>query len=735
MGERSWWREEGHSVSARLKKNFSAISGLFYNLKDYYYDSKDKESTRYSSWASQFEKANRGLLESITELYEERDKEDEEKTEKSNARLLKRFKAVNANMEELLPLLNNVNFELSDERDDRQSRRHSGHLKNPSFEESDHYREHFVRLQTFYARHIRSVRGDLLLTWTRLLWLVREMMKDPEAFWKGISPPEVRTLEPNWFKMLWAVMMRPELDSWYITMVAYTEEDIHAAQDQRQLAYRTQIIAADKLKKGAMNYYQQAPMYQFALRVLALHYFRLPQQVGMSLFSAFNTSESVSEQMKENYDFDFDVTLPMSKGFGSIYLSDIPKELRLSNNFSENSLHNSATEFDSRPQSDPIPKKTHLSVLMWKDFHDKLNDRYITPAPSTRIPVYVEDEDEPDNSEWERAGKEDEEMRTKADDTNYLSSLQNDSMLFFIFFKEWLNYIRAHTQGTPISVRDVVGFSEMTRYFVSSITKSEEWFTPGALNECAMACMASDRKLFDLFLKMMVKRTRSDHFQSVSGCISTIDGWLKYISNQRIRFQIDAFDLDFFKVTIDAIINTDHHQLINKVLMLLYYHAPLFETECRKELYGDYLLDEKFLPLFTHWDEGVRNTFQQIIVYRLLISKRSNLETAQFRNVREGRRRPSLQNRIGAEEVIDFLLLKRLNEHVSRLEDKIKEEKATGIDNDFISSTLIYGKRSMVEYNVYMNRYKTWEASEQEIPKLVPMSMIKGTRGSKVDAS
>lgn len=120
-------------------------------------------------------------------------------------------------------------------------------------------------------------------------------------------------------------------------MVAYTEEDIHAAQDQRQLAYRTQIIAADKLKKGAMNYYQQAPMYQFALRVLALHYFRLPQQVrrnggkfefrivtmeqvGMSLFSAFNTSENVSEQMKENYDFDFDVTLPMSKGFGSIYL-------------------------------------------------------------------------------------------------------------------------------------------------------------------------------------------------------------------------------------------------------------------------------------------------------------------------------------------------------------------------------------------------------------------------------
>lgn len=70
--------------------------------------------SEWLQWASQFEKANRGLLESITELYEERDKEDEEKTEKSNARLLKRFKAVNANMEELLPLLNSVNFELSD---------------------------------------------------------------------------------------------------------------------------------------------------------------------------------------------------------------------------------------------------------------------------------------------------------------------------------------------------------------------------------------------------------------------------------------------------------------------------------------------------------------------------------------------------------------------------------------------------------------------------------------------
>lgn len=43
--------------------------------------------------------------------------------------------------------------------------------------------------------------------------------------------------------------------------------------------------------------------------------------------------------------------------------SDIPKELRLSNNFSENSLHNSATEFDSRPREDILSSFISFSSL------------------------------------------------------------------------------------------------------------------------------------------------------------------------------------------------------------------------------------------------------------------------------------------------------------------------------------------------------------------------------------
>jgi len=65
-----------------LKKNLSAISGLFYGLKDYYYDTKDKEGSRYGQWTTQFERQIKVVLDNITELNEEREVPTEDRSEK-----------------------------------------------------------------------------------------------------------------------------------------------------------------------------------------------------------------------------------------------------------------------------------------------------------------------------------------------------------------------------------------------------------------------------------------------------------------------------------------------------------------------------------------------------------------------------------------------------------------------------------------------------------------------------
>lgn len=49
---------------------------------------------------------------------------------------------------------------------------------------------------------------------------------------------------------------------------------------------------------------------------------------------------------------------------------------------------------------------------------------------------------------------------------------------------------------------------------------------------------------------------------------------------------------------------------------MLYYHIDIFNGDNRKILLQDFILEKNFYQLFLHWDEVVRNTFHQFIIYK-----------------------------------------------------------------------------------------------------------------------
>jgi hypothetical protein len=69
-----------------------------------------------------------------------------------------------------------------------------------------------------------------------------------------------------------------------------------------------------------------------------------------------------------------------------------------------------------------------------------------------------------------------------------------------------------------------------------------------------------------------------------------------------------------------------------KTLAFLYNYADLFRGEARKAVFCDLLIKQHFFSLFLHWDDGARNAFQQIIVFKVTKGRiKSNSQTIRLK--------------------------------------------------------------------------------------------------------
>jgi len=134
-----------------------------------------------------------------------------------------------------------------------------------------------------------------------------------------------------------------------------------------------------------------------------------------------------------------------------------------------------------------------------------------------------------------------------------------------------------------------------------------------------------DPGVLNYYLNIVFSRTNVYNIASVNDVLLYLDLWLRELSRRKLKLPRD-FDAQYFSEAIKVVISTDHHQLILRILSILYNYAELFTGHVRRTVFIDSLLTQHFFTLFLHWEPTVRNTFQQILVYKMLSQKRSDVK-------------------------------------------------------------------------------------------------------------
>ncbi|KAL6042037.1 HECT domain-containing protein [Balamuthia mandrillaris] len=166
-----------------------------------------------------------------------------------------------------------------------------------------------------------------------------------------------------------------------------------------------------------------------------------------------------------------------------------------------------------------------------------------------------------------------------------------------------------------------------------------------------------------------------------------------------------------------------------KLLTVIYNHADVFRANARRALFGDLLLRKHFFPLFLHWDFNVRNTFHQLLVYKMVRLKRSVLRQEGFRVGELARQKHQQQLQaqrtqsftVDPEHNNDAFLYGELEDRLAMLQDQLR-----GTRHDLYPKELeVYVPAALSEYKRYLSYYFMWE-SEGNVtaPKLVPLSLL-----------
>lgn len=138
--------------------------------------------------------------------------------------------------------------------------------------------EFILHVSEMFPRHVRHCREILIDLWEQLLPIIIEMTERPTEFWSSshIEPNLSRKYEPNFYRVTQCIIMRSELDAWYLSGGSYLMEDILIAKRERVLLYRTQIAAIQHVREIRSP---DAPSAVFWLSIIAVNYFRLPKEV------------------------------------------------------------------------------------------------------------------------------------------------------------------------------------------------------------------------------------------------------------------------------------------------------------------------------------------------------------------------------------------------------------------------------------------------------------------------
>ncbi len=270
-------------------------------------------------------------------------------------------------------------------------------------------------------------------------------------------------------------------------------------------------------------------------------------------------------------------------------------------------------------------------------------------------------------------------------------------------------------------------------------------------------------------MRITFSRTSAFDLIATGVTLRLFETMLKELNSHAVQLR-DSFDIEFFISACRVILDTEHHQLISRLINILYTYSHMFEGRCRKLLFSDFLIRENFFKLFLHWDENTRQAFYQLLLYKAVRIKWSELLADGFEVSRipdsnstveilkvirngtaPGFEQTSARRRgpVGASVLVDkeqyncdmyefanfaiFFLtgvcsvaFAQMQNCLRAMQDQItrRAQSSAAADDVYPRTLEVYVPLALSEYRQYLNRYKDWERRDDPPPGLVQLSVL-----------
>jgi len=258
--------------------------------------------------------------------------------------------------------------------------------------------------------------------------------------------------------------------------------------------------------------------------------------------------------------------------------------------------------------------------------------------------------------------------------------------------------------------------------------------------ECSTTLLLTHHSLINYFIRLTFSKTNAYDITAVTESLQFVEGWFKEILRHGKKLPHD-FDSEFFCRAVSILFGSEHHVVVLRVLTMIYNYADIFTGESRRSLLLDLLIKKYFFQLFLHWESTVRNTYQQILAFKMLRMRRKVLKQigvgSQSRF--DGTNGGVMDNALDAE--LDGLLYGKIEYYIGTLHE-VKNNGATKSKSNKMNASLaadnsaayshkppenleVYVENAIKEYRKYMEMYYQWEAQpDDKLPSLTPLSLI-----------
>eukprot|EP01124_Arcella_intermedia_P012317 TRINITY_DN18676_c0_g5_i1.p1 TRINITY_DN18676_c0_g5~~TRINITY_DN18676_c0_g5_i1.p1 ORF type:complete len:801 (+),score=132.47 TRINITY_DN18676_c0_g5_i1:86-2488(+) len=322
----------------------------------------------------------------------------------------------------------------------------------------------------------------------------------------------------------------------------------------------------------------------------------------------------------------------------------------------------------------------------------------------------------------------------------WLHWISTDSIFFLFLFKDWIEYVQKVVEEHPnykytnksnvhitykndlILWNTIPGYQQFLEVFLRILQEHPRLTPP--LQSATQIVIHSEPQIINYFLRSILSRTQLYQMPQLSATLLKLQIWFQEFaqSNQPLP---QNFDYPYLCSAFDAIISTDHHQLLQKVLQILYDMLDLFTGELRKTFISEFIFTKYFYTLFLHWDEVTRNFFQQLLLWKVVRIKQSQLGgvIAKDQLPYIGRNKKTNSWKLVDPEVeliTDIAMLSKIQCYLQIVREQPKRSVES---KSFNQSLEVYIQRALFEYDFFYAKYKAWQTSDKEW-RLMPLALL-----------